>query len=213
MAGQKKKIAELSEWAADPEKMARFEQVALLSQRTGFIKTILCLPDQDDLILQQIQVICRKHEVPCKIPRGSGFDQVYLKALGPEDRYAISILLSTLLQCGDAGLTSTTEGMSNTNLVDRMIFSYRKYLKLFLLPVADAPVSFEMFYHLYKLYQSGDIDVSACLNCDSSFVNLRVTQSIKCPLCQTHRHAELKVGRAQSESNDVEVRTLRRAAG
>ena len=215
MAGQNKTIAELSVWAADPEKMYRFEAVALLSQRTSFVKSLLCLTDNDDLIRTQIQRICKKNEVPCKIPRGTGFDALYLKSLGPEIRYAASILLNTLLASDDGGLATTViGGINHQSLVDRMIYSYRRYLRLFLLPVVDAPVSFELFFNLYKAYESGNIEISMCSNCESTFTNFRVAQSIKCPVCQTHRHAEMPRTHlpSYSQGNEIEPAFRRRVA-
>lgn len=191
MGGYNKTIADLSAWAADHEKMHRFEAVSLLSQRTSFVKALLCLSDNDDLIRSQIQRICKKNEVACKIPRGNGFEGLYLKSLGPDVRYAASILLSTLLASGDGGLATTAAGINHENLIDRMLYSYHRYLRLFLLPAGEAVVSFEMFFHLYKAYESGDIEISMCGNCDSTFTNFRVAQSIKCPVCQTHHHADI----------------------
>lgn len=184
-------IVELSEWATNLKQMNRFEAVALLSQRTSFVKSLLCLTGNDDLIRAHIQRICKKHGVAFKIPRGKGFDTLYLKSLGPEVRYAASILLNTLLASDDGGLAKTAIGINHENLVDRMIYSYRRYMRMFLLPGADAPVSFELFFNLYKALESGNIEIAMCANCDSTFTSFRVAQSIKCPVCQTHRHAEM----------------------
>lgn len=191
MAGQNKTIAELSAWAADPEKMHRFEAVALLCQRTSFVKTLLCLSDNDDLIRAHIQRICEKNGVVRKIPRGNGFDVVYLKSQGPDVRYVASFLLNTLLSSGDGGLTSTRDGINHVNLVDRLIYSYRRYLTIFMVSIEEAKVSFELFYHLYKCYESGEIEMTLCGNCDSIFTNFRVAQAVRCPICQTQRLAEL----------------------
>lgn len=184
-------IIELIDWATNPDKMYRFEAVALLSQRTSFVKSLLGLTANNDLIRAQIQRVCKKNGVAFKRPRGKGFDTLCLKSFGPDVRYAASILLSMLFASGDGGLATTATGINHENLVDRMIYIYRRYMQIFGLTVADAPVSFELFFHLYRAYESGDIEMSMCGNCDSTFINFHVAQSIKCPVCQIHRHAEM----------------------
>ncbi len=214
MSGVRQKIEDLSRWAADPEKMARFEQVALFSQRTSFVKAILCLSDRDDLILYQIQTVCKKHEVPCKIPRGAGFDKNVGKTLGPDERYAVTVLMGGLMQCRDSGLTSVfaSNEVSNGNLVDRLIFAYKRYLRIFKIPAFEAPVSFELFYHLYRAYEEGDIDAVSCPNCDAFYLNLKISQSIRCPLCQSHGHALVSKLPKQYSDDSAQVRPMRRVA-
>lgn len=191
MGARNKTIVELSQWAADPEKMARFEALALLSQRTSFVKNLLCLSDNDDVIRMQIQVVCRKHNVACKVPRGSGFDGVHLKSVTIHQRYIVSFLMNILLATTHGGIGVSDDGLDTENLLDRMIYSYRRYLSLAVMTPAEADVSFEMFYLLWKAYTLGQIDLHGCSNCGSSFINLRVSQSIQCPLCVTHKHAEV----------------------
>jgi hypothetical protein len=95
MASWKNKtIAELSQWAADPQKVARFEAVALLSQRTAFVKNLLGLNEQDILVCKQIQAVCARHGVPCNMARGNGFDGVRRKSLYVNERYVASFLMS-----------------------------------------------------------------------------------------------------------------------
>jgi hypothetical protein len=184
-----KTIAELSQWAADPAKMARFEALALLSQRTLFLKNMLGLRDNDDVIRMQVQAVCAKHGVECKMPRGNGIDGEHLKSITSHQRYIISFLLNTVLATTCGGIAQSDEGLDTENLIDRLVYAYRRYLALAVLTPAQAEVSFEMFYVQYKAYNLGQVDLTPCNNCGANFVNLRVSQSIQCPLCITHRHA------------------------
>ncbi len=189
MAARNKTIVELSQWAADPVRMARFEELVLLSQRTAFIKTMLGLRDNDDVIRMQVQAVCAKHGVECKMPRGNGIDGVHLKSVTSHQRYIISFLMNTMLVTTCGGIAQSDEGLDSENLIDRLIYSYRRYLSLAVLMPSQAEVSFEMFYVLYKAYNMGQVDLSPCNNCGANFVNLRVSHSIQCPLCVTHKHA------------------------
>jgi hypothetical protein len=199
-----RKLNELSALAADPEKMYRFEKVALLTRRTSLIKTLLGLTENDELIRAQIKRVCERHGVEPKVPRGTGHEDVHLKSLGPEKRYALSFLMGTLLGCGDGGWANNNAKLTNNNLVDRMVYSYRRYLQVFLLPIDQAPVNFEKFYYIYKKYEQNEIDMTKCQNCDSTFIDMRVMQDVKCPLCQTHHHAEVKhAGSGQGSVRDA----------
>lgn len=187
-SARNKTIAELSQWAADPEKMALFEALALLCQRTAFVKKWLALSDNDDVIRMQIQAVCKKHGVECKIPRGNGFDGVHLRSVTTHQRYIFSFLLNTLLATSHGGMSSTKEGLGTENLLKRMIYSFRRYLSVVRVSAQDSEVSFEMFAVLYMAYTMGQVDLAGCKNCGSNYVNLRVS-SVQCPVCVIHKYA------------------------
>lgn len=193
-----KTIAELSQWAADPEKMALFEALALLCQRTAFVKKWLALSDHDDVIRMQIQAVCRKHGVECKIPRGNGFDGVHLRAVTTHQRYIFSFLLNTLLATSHGGISYSDEGLDTENLLKRMIYSFRRYLSIVRISAQDSEVSFEMFSVLYTAYIAGQVDLVGCKNCGSHYVNLRVS-SVQCPTCAVHKYAQVPTKTIQSQ--------------
>lgn len=203
-------IKSLTDWASDPIKLARFEEVALLTRRTAFIKLLLGLEDSDDFIRSQIARVCERHGVECVFPRGNSQTGVNLRNLNPEQRYMVSVLLKALLATQESGLSSTNEGLVNINLLDRMICVYRRYLSMSRIPVIRAAASFEMFYVVYKAWVMGDVDFVDCENCGSEFVNARITNSLRCPVCQAHRLAILTPGTintgasGDADSGDVE---------
>lgn len=209
-----RRLSDLSAWAADPVKMQRFEAVALLCQRTGFVKSFLCLTDSDSLIRDQIQRVCERHEFSYKVPRGTGFEVFHRKSMGPDVRYASTVLLNIFLNTDDGGLTFADLCISNDALVDRLVYTYRRYLRIFLIPVGESPVSFDLFVRIYKAYLSGEIEMAFCGNCDSRFTNFMASQSIKCAVCQTHHHAEIpkNVTLSRPQLPDAHSASVRRIA-
>ncbi len=185
-----KTISELSQWAADPDKMALFEAVALLCQRTAFVKKWLDLPDHDDVIRMQIQAVCKKHGVDCKMSRGNGYDGLHSREVTSHQRYIFSFLLSTLLSTSHGGIAQTEDGLDSDNLLKRMVYSFRRYLSVAGVSPQESEVSFEMFAVLYVAYTMGQVDLLGCNNCGSSYVNLRVSSN-QCPVCTTHRLAQV----------------------
>lgn len=183
-----KTIQQLSRWASDPKMVARFEAIALICHRTSFIKSILGLEESEVLIRQQIHAVCQRHGIRCVLARGITFTGIHGKSMTPSQRYFGSFLINTLLStaCGGIELDGNTVSES---LLDRLIYSYRRYLSVFRLTAADAEVSFEMFYFVYRSYMLGEVDLLVCDNCGSSFINLKVYQSVQCPMCTTHGHA------------------------
>ncbi len=188
MADQR--IAHLSRWASDPQLMARFEAVVLLCQRTTFVKAILCLEESETLIKQQIHAVCNRHGVKCVLARGITYTGIHGKSMTPVQRYAGSFLINTLLSTASGGIELNGSIVTEA-LLDRLIYSYRRYLSVFRLTASEADVSFEMFYFIYRSYALGEVDLLVCDNCGSSFVNLKVYQSIQCPMCIRHGHALL----------------------
>lgn len=185
-------VAQLSQWAADPQKMARFEAVALLCQRTSFVKQLLgLLNDNDDVIRLQIQAVCARNGIETSFPRGNPMDGFHFDYFTSQQRYGLSFLLNTLMATNCGGIEPSEDGLDSENLVDRLIYSYRRYLLLAGVAASKADVSLEMFYMVYRAYVMGQIDLTGCNNCGSAFVNLRVSQSVQCPLCVAHNHAQI----------------------
>lgn len=188
-------IADLSQWAADPQKMARFEAVALLSQRTAFVKGLLGLREPNALVRMQIQAVRARHGLECNMARGNGFEGVRRKSLYVNERYVASFLMHTLLKTSDGGIEESESGLASDNLVDRLIYTYRRYLVLTRTGAAKAGLSFENFCTVYEGYTLGSVDLTECQNCGASYVHRREVPS-QCPLCVVHKHAGMP-GRAQ----------------
>ncbi len=205
-------IAELSQWAADPQKMARFEAVALLSQRTAFVKKLLGLNEPDMLVCKQIQAVCARHGVRCNMARGNGFDGVRRKSLYVNERYVASFLMNTLLATSDGGIEDSESGLASDSLVDRLIYTYRRYLAQTYTQAGNTALNFENFCTVYQGYTLGEVDLTRCQNCGASYIHRRQVPS-QCPVCVVHKHAGLP-GRALVErhAEDEERRSCREPA-
>lgn len=191
MSSSNRTIAELAAWAANPVQMARFEAVALLTQRTSFVQSLLGLADHPDLIRAQIQRICDKQGVQCKVPRGATPERLTHRTLGPEVRYHASFLLCTLLATRDPALGGLEDqGIIHDGLVDRLVYAYRRYLSTFLLQPDSATVGFELFYQVYKAYCQGEVTLRLCDNCGAGHISLRSVAGARCPLCHVQRLAQ-----------------------
>jgi hypothetical protein len=197
-------ICELSQWAADPQKAARFEAIALLSQRTAFVKELLGLTEPDVLVRAQIQAVCARHGLECRLRHGNGFNRIRAGSLYADKRYAASFLIHSLLGSGDGGTGEKGAGIDSGNLVDRMIYSYRRLLALSLTPHGQAALSFENYYALYQSYLVGEVNLRDCHNCGASYVSVRYAAPL-CPLCVVHGHARLD-GRAQAAMHAAGMR-------
>ncbi len=177
-------IQQLSKWASKPELMERFIQVALLSQRTLFIREVLLLEDESDaMIRMQVQYVCEQHGVETVFPRGNSYAGIHIKSLTPIQRLHATYLINLMRGSETSGLTFA-DGIRADEMLDRLIVCFRKYLGLYKLQAHTAPISFERFHFLYKCYKNGAIDLTRCTDCESDFVNLRVHQSVQCPLCE-----------------------------
>jgi hypothetical protein len=108
-----------------------------------------------------------------------------------QKRYACSLLLGWLQASSHGGIRQTEDGLDPDNLLDRMLYCYRRYLALFMVPAARADVSFEMFYTLYQAYTVDDVSLLGCENCGSRFVMLRTAHLPICPICAVHHHAQM----------------------
>lgn len=182
-------IRVLEEWASDPVALERFESVALLCQRTALVKQILGLTQSDEFVRDCIRRVCDRHGVQNKLPRGSGLGAASWKDLSSEQRYMASVALKLMLASADSGLERIGDAVDSVALVDRMVYSYRRYLNVARMTAGQAPVSFELMYVIYKAYQTADIELDHCSNCGADYISVQEGPKLKCPLCQLHRHA------------------------
>lgn len=180
-------IEQLSNWSSNPAALARFESLVLLTQRTAFVKTVLNLNESPEFIRGAIQRVLEKHHIACTLPRGRGYVYDQLR-LNPEQRYAGSVLLKSLLSSPDF-LLEGEEGQLKVTLLDRMIFIYQRHLSITMTTAAEAAVSFEMFYEIYKGYQLAVFELIECTNCSAEFLISYQNTAPRCPLCVAHRHA------------------------
>jgi hypothetical protein len=183
-------IAELERWTTDPVRLARLETLVLVCQRAPFIKSLLGLTDSTDRIRRHIRLVCEFHDAECRVGRGPGYDGLHLREANVQQRYACSLLLGWLLRNDEGGIAQTEDGL-DSELLDRMLCTYRKYLALFVTTAARAPVSFEMFYTLYQAHAIGDVQMRDCDNCGSQYVMLRAAHLPICPVCAVHHHAQI----------------------
>jgi hypothetical protein len=198
-----KTIGQLSRWAIDPDRMARFTQVALLCQRTKFVKKVMCMDDHEDSVVRlQVKAVCDAHAIACVVPRGVPYCEIHCKSLTPLQRLHVTYLLNLLLGTDSSGL-SLKDGIVADQMLDRMIVTYRKYLALFLLEPSTADVPFELFYFIYERYTRGELDMVMCDNCGSAFVNLRFHQSLQCPICNRFKLAKATQSRRFNESDGL----------
>lgn len=190
MSSPNRTIVELAAWAANPQQMARFEAVALLTQRTAFVQSLLALADHPDLVRSHIHRICDKHGIQCKVPRGAPPKRLTHRTLGPEARYHASFLLCTLLStCDGQPAVDEDTGAAHDDLIDRLVYAYRRYLSTFRLQESDAVVGFELFYQVYVAYGAGELALKQCDNCGADYLSLPSLVGAQCPLCQVQQLA------------------------
>jgi hypothetical protein len=184
----------LSQWAADPATMTRLEQIVLLTQRTDLIKQLMLIEDGFEGQLRiQIKVICDKHNIPYVPPRGRTGDTKNPKQFYGRVRFDISVLLGLFLSSNDGGVVSSKEGrLLSTDVLDRLIFAYHRYLQLHRVTSAQATVSFELFVKSWQAVQMGEAVMANCTNCGSTYVNFRSAMQHQCPVCTSLNLAMLQ---------------------
>jgi len=180
-------IEQLSNWSSNPGALARFESLVLLTQRTTFVKTVLNLQENPEFIRGAIQRVLERHKLSCTLPRGRGYVYDQLR-LNPEQRYSGSVLLKSLLSAPDF-LLEGEGGKLKVTLLDRMIYTYQRHLGITKTTAAEAAVSFEMFFEIYKGYQLAVFELIECPNCAAEFLISCQNTVPRCPLCVAHRHA------------------------
>jgi hypothetical protein len=183
-------LKSLADWMMDPEQMRRLDELSAVTQRTSFVKAILGIGDSDGVVCTAIQRSCQRQGIECKIPRGKPALSINLKELSVDRRYGASVLLKALYNTDDAGLDAGADGtLLGGELLDRMLYVYRRYLGQSGLTAADAPVSFELFALVRQQYALAELEFVSCENCGSEYISGRYNSGIKCPICATHKHA------------------------
>lgn len=183
----------ISQWAADPAAMVRLEQIVLLTQRTDLIKQLLLIPDSEELQLKsQIKVILAKHQIDYIPPRGRSIEAIKSKPYSTRTKFALAVLLGIHMNTEDGGVVADSEGrLLSTDVLDRLIYAYHRYLQLHRVSAMDASVSFELFVKCWQAVQLGDAVLEICNNCGATHVNFRVSMSHTCPVCTNLNLAEL----------------------
>lgn len=178
----------LCEWIGDPVGLARFEEVACLSPRTSFVKSLLNLSESDEFVRGQMQSARDRRGVAGKLSRGAPLGMVNVKSLKPTQRYMASVLLSWMLNSDDGGLSAVGGDIVGVDLVDRLVYVYKRYLNYTGTPVESADVGFELFVLVFRCYTMAEIDVLGCDNCGSNFISTRQGHAMRCPVCDAHAH-------------------------
>lgn len=195
----------LSQWAASPELMTRFTQVTLFSQRVKFVKQVLCLDQKDELVGMQMRMVCERSNVPFVPKKGPAFREIHPKSLTVEQRFHVSMLLNMQRATDDSGLAVQEDGSGEAKLtahpmLDRMIVAYQRYLQFMRADPQTAEVPFELAWFVNERLLQGEVEMSDCNNCGSAYINLRVHQTMNCPVCATLRLARVS-GAQQSQGN------------
>jgi hypothetical protein len=186
---RRRPILDISSWAPDQEKFARFEALVLVTQRVNFIKAVLGLAEPEETVRRHMKLVCERHRLKPQPARGPGYDGRHLRHATIPQRYHCSLLLGWLLESSDGGIARTGEAIDNHKLLDRMLYCYRRYLDLFVSTAERDEVSFVMFYTLYRAQANGDVQLRVCENCAGQFAYLRTAHTPTCPICAMHRHA------------------------
>ena len=189
--GQKSAVRTIATWMCDPDQMRRLDAVVSLSQRTSFVKSVLSLSEDDEIMRAAIRRSCERQGVECRIPRGSATTAINFRELTFEQRYAASVLLKSLHNTDDSGVAPGVQGhLVSSELLDRMLYVYRRYISLSSLQPVDAPVSFELFVLLRRQFVMSEIEFVRCDNCGSEHVSGKEMHSLACPICKVHNHAQ-----------------------
>ena len=192
----------ISNWATDPVALSRLEEVVLLTQRTDLIKQLLLIPDADEKQLKiQIKVILQKHQIDYAPPRGRPVDTKNPKQYGSKARFALAILLGLHLNNDDGGVIADGEGgICSTDVLDRLICAYHRYLDLQQVSPNEAVVSFDFFVKSWRAVQLGEAVLTICKNCGSTHGNFRIAMSHHCPVCSNLNLPELPKTRSKIQS-------------
>lgn len=180
----------IADWMTDPVQLRRLDELVCFTQRTAFVKSIMNIDSPDGVVCTAIERSCERQGIECRFPRGKPACNINFRDQPPERRYAGSVLLKALYNTDDAGLDAGVDGaLVGGELLDRMIYVYRRFLALSKITVADAPISFEHFALIRQQYALAELEFVGCDNCGSEYISGRSMQGTKCPICAAHRHA------------------------
>lgn len=193
-------INPIARLAMDVVALERFEKLVLLTQRTELIKQLLLVPDSQEYLLKShIKAILEKHGLPYSPPRGRFGDSKNPKRYGGRVRFALAILLGMQMNTDDGGVVVDQEGrILSTEVLDRLIHAYHRYLQLHEISARDAEVSFEFFVQCWQSVQTGDAVLEVCGNCGSSHGNFRVAMTHQCPICVSLNLSDATATRSSS---------------
>lgn len=184
-------ILALTAWSSDTRRLQRFNELALLTQRTALVKSLLGLTESDAFVRTEIQRVCAREGVNCRLARGNAAGVLQLKELRNEERYMATVLMK-MLSADNSGLLEFNEddnSLLGHVVVDRLIYCYRRYLGGLRMSVEDAPLSFETFVGIYRAWLNSEVEFVSCGNCGSEHLSTRTSHSVRCPICQMHKHA------------------------
>lgn len=183
-------LRNMDDWITDPIQLRRLDELVVFTQRTSFIKSIMNLKSAEPVISSAIERSCQRQGLPCKFPRGRAAYTLNYRDLSIEQRYACSVMLKALYNTDDAGLDTGADGtLVGGELLDRMLFVFRRYVHQSKVSPGDAILSFEYFAFLRQQYALAELEFVGCDDCGSEYISGRHVQGLRCPICATHRHA------------------------
>ena len=101
-------ILALTAWSSDTRRLQRFNELALLTQRTALVKSLLGLTESDAFVRTEIQRVCAREGVNCRLARGNAAGVLQLKELRNEERYMATVLMK-MLSADNSGLLEFNE--------------------------------------------------------------------------------------------------------
>jgi len=201
-----RETVELTKWMFGDAQVERLQRLTKFTQRMSFIKQVLAAEMHEKVLRLLIKEACERNGIEFVPVRGKSFQSVHARSLSVEQGAHASLLMSLLMNTPSSGLTMSKSLLAN-ELMDRMLFSYEQWLRMQSIhDPRDACISFEQFYFIYEHISEGAIDLSACANCGSAYVSVRVNQPLRCPICVTLKvapYAGRRIGFAELVATDA----------
>lgn len=101
----------------------------------------------------------------------------------PEQRLHASVLLNLLLTA-TGGMPPPQDAQGHADVLDRLAYSYRRYLSMFRLTEAQAPFSLDGLGELWWRYLTHELRLQVCARCGAASVIERGLEGAPCVHCE-----------------------------
>jgi hypothetical protein len=176
----------------DLETTHRLQQLLPLTQRTDLLRQLLGLKASNQIIGNQAKLICEQMGIEYRPPRGAMPEMLKKASLVPEARYHISAILAPVLELmRDQPIDSLTPSGSKQashHIVDLLVTSFRRHVRILGTTPRELPVSFEQIYIAWQALACEDTGLEQCSNCDSTYLVNNLSATSRCPVCRMHGH-------------------------